>query len=132
MHGLPAGKSRCDIWLWDGSVEYEGSLVRLAEGEFTAHVREAKRKDDGRATGRRLPLPFVELQRRFVARRFLSYFKDCAGQLFEAEIQAVQRSSTSGFDYFVCGRFRMTDERRAEMFRARAEETSTPQARIWL
>ena len=124
-------KKRSDFWLWDGAVEYEGSLVKLDEGSFTAHVREA-RTGSGRATGRRLPLPHVELQRRFTGRRFLSYFKDCAEATFEVEIDAVQRSSVREFDYFVCGRFRTSENQPDAAGKIPTRADAKKSTKMWL
>ena len=124
MAGFAKGNRRCDLWLWDGSMEYEASLVRLRDGDFTAHVREAGKHRASRTT-RRLSIPFVEMQRRFHGKRFLSSFKACSNApLLEAEINSVQRSSTSEYEYFVCGRFRNVDGKQQDLLRALSSEDS--------
>jgi hypothetical protein len=84
-----------------GSLEFEGSLVKLHGGRFSAHVRKA----DGRGTmGRRLPPPYVKLRHSFVGLRFASCLKDWMDMSFDVVIDSVQKSSAQGFDYFVSGR----------------------------
>jgi len=105
----------CDIWMWDGSAEYEGAVVKLADDGFTVHLRETRRAGSRSATGRRFNTTFFDLQRQFVGRRFLAYCKlQPEQELTEVEINSVQRSSAADYDYFVGGRFRPLDESQKE------------------
>ncbi|MBI2932261.1 MAG: hypothetical protein HYY16_11470 [Planctomycetes bacterium] len=100
----------CDVWLWDGSVEYEGAMAKLAEAGFTAHLREAGRPSARNLGGRRFTTTFFDLQRQFVGRRFLCYCKLASeAELQEVEVTSVQRSSLMDFDFFVCGRLHELD-----------------------
>jgi hypothetical protein len=107
-----------DIWLWDGSSEYEGIVAKLTEPGFTAHVRENRSASARGGTGRRFNTTFFDLQRQFVGRRFLAYCKLAGdGELLEAEITTVQRSSAVEYDFFLCGRFRPLEEHQKEALR---------------
>lgn len=95
-----------EVWLWDGATQYEGQMVSLEDRRFAARVR-ARRKDPGPGLGKRVPLPFLELQRQFRGRRFLGHLGVSAGApLVEVEIENVQGSSDGTFDYFLSGTFR--------------------------
>src|SRR5262245_34981168 len=110
------GARGCDIWMWDGSQEYEGAVAKLADGVFTAHLRETRR--GGASCGRRVNTTFFDLQRQFSGRRFLAFCRlSDAGDLQEVEVASVQRSSAPDFDYFVCGRLFAVDEARRDELR---------------
>jgi hypothetical protein len=100
----------CDFWMWDGTFEYEGSVAKLADPGFTAHLRETRRAA-GPAAGRRVNTTFFDLQRQFAGRRFLAFCRlNGEPRLQEVEVTSVQRSSTLDFDFFVCGRFWEIDD----------------------
>lgn len=102
------GARGCDFWMWDGSLEYEGAVAKLADGCFTAHLRETRR---GSGPGRRISTTFFDVQRQFSGRRFLAFCRlSPDGGLQEAEVTSVQRSSAADFEYFVCGRVYVLDE----------------------
>lgn len=103
----------CDIWLWDGRIEYEGVVAKFTEPDFTAHLRDAREAEPRLGAGRRVPSTFFDLQRQFVGRRLLAFCRLSAEpQLQEAEITSIQRSSASGCDLFVAGRLRTLDASR--------------------
>ncbi len=107
-----------DIWLWDGSIEYEGIVVKLTEPNFTAHLHEARSSSSRSATGRRFNTTFFDLQRQFVGRRFLAYCKlSPDGELQEAEVTMVQRSSALDYDIFLSGRLRPLEAQHKEALR---------------
>lgn len=115
---MDGDRNHFDVWLWDGTAEYEGILVRLAGRDFTARVRELRRCEGGTLPGRRVPMNYLEAQQQFVDRPFMAHFKGTAeGSLFQAEIGSVQRSSDGTFDYVLSGRLSTLDAAELEMLR---------------
>jgi hypothetical protein len=110
-------RAMCDVWLWDGSTEYEGALVKVEGPGFAARLRQAQGGEGApRRLGRRVPMTVMEQQRQFAGRKFLIHFGGPAdASLYEAEIQSVQRSSDGEFDFLVCGRFAPLDARHQEL-----------------
>src|SRR5262245_23325869 len=101
-----ATRSGCDLWLWDGSGEFEGMLVKFDESSFSARVRPVRKGDSGAVLGKRVATGYLEVQQQFVKRKFLAHFKGTVeGTLFEASIQSVQCSADGEFDYLVSGTF---------------------------
>lgn len=109
----------CDIWLSDGTTEYEGVLVKFECGEFTARVRSVRRGSaPAGGMGRTLATSSLDLQRQFTRRPFLAHVRgDEPANLFEAAVHNVQRSSESEFDYLLAGRLDLLDERQRDALR---------------
>jgi hypothetical protein len=53
----------------------------------------------------------MQLQRRFLGRRFSSRFRDWTDMAFDVVVESVQRSSATDFDYFISGRVCMERQR---------------------
>jgi hypothetical protein len=116
-------RSGCDLWLWDGSGEYEGLLVKFDESTFSARVRPVRKAEAGMVLGKRVAAGYLEVQQQFVKRRFLAHFKGTVeGTLFEASIQSVQNSADGDFDYLVSGTFGALTEKQMEMLRKMSVE----------
>lgn len=114
--GRGSNRMSCDLWLWDGSTEYEGVLVRLEGASFSARVRQARK--GAASLGRRIPLSYLDAQRVFARRKFLAHVKGAVeGTLFELEVDSVQGSSDGEFDYLLSGRFGALEEKQLETLR---------------
>ena len=116
----------CDLWMWDGAGEYEGLLLKLDEGAFSARIRQVKKGNTSvSGLGRRLPAGTSEAQRQFCQRKFLAHFTGTAeGTLFEAEIASIQVSAVAEYDYLVSGKFKALDEKQLELLRTLSAETA--------
>lgn len=119
-----SGFNECDVWLWDGSTEFEGLLLKLEDSCFSARLRQARPGGGaGTALGKRLAATYLEVQQQFLRKKFLAHFKGTAeGTLFEASIDGVQVSSDGDFDYVVSGRFGALDDKQLEMLRRMSVE----------
>ena len=116
----------CDLWLWDGTAEYEGVLTKLEAGSFTVRVRPVKAAG-GPLGRRRATSSSMDLHRLFTQHRFLAHAgRPELAPLMEACIQAVQICGDGEFDYLLIGRLVPIDprelERLAKLPPARAAE----------
>lgn len=122
----------CDLWLWDGTAEYEGALAKLEAGSFTARVRPVKGAW-GALGRRRASSSSMDLHRLFTQHRFLAHpGRPGLAPLMEACIQAVQICGDGEFDYLLIGRLvpidpgeleclaKLPPARAAELFQKRA------------
>jgi hypothetical protein len=125
-----SGFNDCDVWLWDGSTEFEGLLLKLQDSSFSARLRQARKGGGtGTALGKRVAATYLDVQQQFLKKKFLAHFKGTAeGTLFEASIDGVQVSSDGDFDYVVSGRFGTLDEKQLEILR----RMSVEQAAVFL
>jgi hypothetical protein len=124
---MASGKrGECDLWMWDGAGEYEGLLLKLDEGTFSARIRQVKKGVTSvSGLGRRLPASTPDAQRQFCERKFLAHFKGTAeGTLFEAEVASVQVSAQSEFEYLISGKFNVLDEKQLEVLRTLSDEVA--------
>jgi hypothetical protein len=119
-----------DVWLWDGSTEFEGLLLKLQDSCFSARLRQARKGGGaGTALGKRVAATYLDVQQQFLKKKFLAHFKGTAeGTLFEASIDGVQVSSDGDFDYVVSGRFGALDDKQLEILR----RMSVEQAAVFL
>ena len=111
-----------NVWFWDGRVEYEGVLLKLDAGSFTARVRARGRGESGRsAMGKTVASSSLDLQRQFTHRRFFAHVRgEAPGSLFETSVHSVQRSSDGDFDYLLSGGMTPLDERQLDSLRREA------------
>lgn len=122
----------CDLWLWDGVAEYEGVLVKLEAGSFTARIRPVRRVG-GPLGRRRAASSTMDLHRLFTQHRFLAHpGRPGFAPLMEACVQAVQICGDGDFDYLLVGRLvpidpreldtlaKLPPARAAELFQKRA------------
>lgn len=125
-----SGFNDCDVWLWDGSTEFEGLLLKLQDASFSARLRQARKGGAaGTTLGKRVAAAYLDVQQQFLKKKFLAHFKGTAeGTLFEASIDGVQVSSDGDFDYVVSGRFGALDEKQLEILR----RMSVEQAAVFL
>lgn len=117
---MVSGKSDpCDLWLWDGAVEYEGLLLKLDESGFTARLRQTKKSPlPGGGLGKRLPASTPEAQRQFTRRRFLAHVQGTSqSTLWEARIENIQVSGDGEYEHLVAGRFEALTEDQLEVLR---------------
>jgi hypothetical protein len=119
------GSLPCDVWLWDGSSEYEGVVMAFDCGRFAAHIRQ--KSSASHATGRRLNTSFIDLQTFFVETHFYALCPRYAGtELQNSEITAAQRSGAPGFDFFVSGILRALDDEQRALLKSTPARDPSP------
>ena len=110
-------RNSCDSWFWDGSLEYEGVLVRRDGDSFVARLRQVRR-GGGTPLGRRAGASPLEAQRLFARRRFLAHLPGGSeDSLLQAEFDGVQPSTDGDFEVLVSGRLAALEERQKELLR---------------
>jgi hypothetical protein len=121
----------CDVWLWDGTAEYEGVVIRTRGEEFSARVRTASAAASGLGR-RRAPASTLDLHRLFTRARFLAHLEGFADPLLEVRVTGVQCCRDGEFDYLLTARLvplrpedleelsRLPPGRAAELFQRRA------------
>jgi len=121
----------CDLWMWDGAGEYEGVLLKLEEGAFSARIRQVKKGGTTVAElGRRIPASTPDAQKQFCQRKFLAHFKGTAeGTLFEAEISSIQVSTQGDFDYLLSGKFKAIDGKQLDLLRQLSADSGDSRTR---
>lgn len=121
----------CDVWLWDGTAEYEGVVIRIRGEEFSARIRPARSVASGLGRSR-TAASTLDLHRLFTRARFLAHLEGFADPLLEVRVTGVQCCRDGDFDYLLTARLvplrpedleelsRLPPARAAELFRLRA------------